>query len=90
MVCKYRGARKTYPREKYKLKHVQEPQLLTFGDFQLRVPKDPEIYLTRYYGPDWNKVAQTQDYCHKTRTTVEPVSYPMEKSSMFLPALPFK
>jgi len=88
VVCKYPGARKTYPKEIYKLANVEDPQVARFGDFQINIPRSPETYLTKYYGPDWNKVAKTQDYCHITKSSLESVSYSMEEE-MFTPALPF-
>ena len=89
VVCKYPGARKTYPKEVYKLANVADPQLADFGDFRIKVPQSPETYLTKYYGSDWDKMAKTQDYCHVTKATVKPMSYSMVQE-MFKPALPFR
>ena len=88
VVLKYSGARKTYPKEQYKLKDVADPEVKRFGDFWIRIPRNAEDYLSRYYGPQWSKVAVTQDYCHQTKSSIDPVSYAME-DNMYKPAMPF-
>ena len=82
------AARSVWPKEKYKMTDIINPTPMLFGDFYLNVCNHPEIYLTHYYGDNWNEVGSTQDYCHVKGQLMCPMSYDMN-NDMYLPAYPF-
>ena len=90
MYCEIRtaAARSVWPKEKYKMTDITNPTPMLFGDFNINVCQNPENYLTKYYGEDWNEVGSTQDYCHVKGQLMCPMSYDMS-NDMYLPAYPF-
>ena len=62
---------------------------MLFGDFYFNVCRNPEDYLTAYYGDNWREIGFTQDYCHKQRRDMQPVEIELN-SKMYSPAKPFR
>ena len=90
--CNYATARCLYPKEVYPTEDIALPIKAPFADFHVRLPRNPEHYLTSYYGPNWRGIAETPSYCHQNQENVCPVSFSLseEPSGKTLPpAQPF-
>ena len=89
VTCQHQGTRSLYPQERYKTANIINPQLTKFGDFQLRIPKHPEVYLNRYYGKGWQTEAWTQNYSHTTKQSIKPKHFYLN-DNLYQPAEPFQ
>ena len=78
--------RDTWPKYWYKEKELFPLQLVEFGDFNIFVPKNPEKFLERAYGKDWNEIAYRQ-YDHQIEEVVDSVKVKLT-AKMRMPAKP--